>query len=164
MELRKITAASIETALDKAKHYRLLNDPDNAESICRDVLATEPNNDQAIALLILALTDQFGEGSARIGEAKTLVPKLASEYDRSYYHGLVCERAAKSVLATHRPGSQDDAYDWLREAMDHFDRAQRAATDDRNDDPVLRWNACARLIEKHHLQPRASDSFRPYDD
>jgi hypothetical protein len=164
MDLRKISKGSVNSALEKAKHYRLLNDPGNAESICRDILQVDPNNDQAIGLLILALSDQFHEGTGQVAEAKSWVEKLSSKYDRSYCHGLVCERAAKAILASHRPGSQQDAHDWIREAMEHFDQAERAATDEGNDDPILRWNACARLIDKHHLTPPVEESFRPYSD
>ncbi len=164
MELRKISKASVPSALDKAKHYRLLNDPANAESICRDILDVDPGNQNAIALLVLALTDQFDGGSADIAEAKSHVAKVASEYERSYCSGLVCERAGKTILATHRPGAQHDAFEWFQQAMQHFDHAEQLATDDANDDPILRWNSCARLILKHHLTPNPEEAFRPYGD
>jgi hypothetical protein len=32
-----------------------------------------------------------------------------------------------------------------------------------NDDPLLRWNACARLIKGHdHVAPGAEDDFHPF--
>jgi hypothetical protein len=164
MELRKISLESIPAALDKAKHYRLLQDPTNAESICRDVLDIDPSNQPATAQLILALTDQFDGGSALINDAKTYAARLESDYDRSYFGGLICERAGKATIAGHRPGWQHEAYAWLRQAMQHFDRAENLADDPSNDDPILRWNACARLIQKHHLTPPADDEFRPYGD
>lgn len=164
MQLRKISKASVPAALEKAKHYRFLNDPANAESICRDVLDVDPGNQSAIALLVLALTDQFAGGSADIAEAKSQIAKLSSEYERNYFSGLVCERVGKTILASHRPGSQHDAFDWFQQAMQQFDRAEQLATDDGNDDPILRWNSCARLIHKHHLTPHPEESFRPYGD
>lgn len=164
MEIRKISKSSVALALDKAKHYRLLNDPTNAESICRDILDVDPGNQLALSSLILALTDQFHAGSERIAEAKSLVNQLHSEYDRQYHRGLICERAGKTTLAAHRPGCQHEAYEWFQEAMQCFDRAEKLSTDDHNDDPILRWNSCARLIQKHRLTARADESFRPYGD
>jgi hypothetical protein len=164
MELRKISPGSAAAALDKARHYRLLNDPENAESICRDILSIEPENQAALTCLVLALTDQFDGGSTRINETKELLAKLQSPYEQAYLNGLVCERAAKVILASHRPGSQNAAHDWFRQAMASFDQAEQLATDESNDDPILRWNSCARLINKHHLEPGADDSFRAYGD
>ena len=73
LELQPISAAAVPRAVAKAKHYRLLNEPAEAESICRDVLSAQPDNDQVMVVLLLALTDQFGvaprwargEGSCR---------------------------------------------------------------------------------------------------
>ena len=32
-----------------------------------------------------------------------------------------------------------------------------------NDEALLRWNACARLINEHdHIQPHVEDDFVPY--
>jgi hypothetical protein len=39
-----------------------LNEPLEAESICRDVLEIEPDHQEALAALLLALTDQFTRG------------------------------------------------------------------------------------------------------
>ena len=164
MELRNISVGSTKSALDKARHYRLLNDPENAESICHDVLQVEPGNQAALVCLILSLTDQFDGGSSRINEAKEFVAQLTSDYDRAYLNGLICERAAKVILASHRPGSRHDAFHWFTEAMTHFDRAEQLATDEANDDPILRWNSCARLINKHNLEARPEESFHAYGD
>jgi hypothetical protein len=164
MELRKISADSIPTALQKARHYRLLNDPENAESICRDILEIEPENQPALACLVLALTDQFDGGSAHIAEAQEFAQRIQSEYERCYLLGLISERNAKQLLTSHRPDLLHDAFDWFQDAMRHFDQAERLATDEDNDDPILRWNSCVRLIEKHRLAPRAADTFRPYGD
>ena len=42
--LKPISQASITGALAKAERYRLLNEPNEAESICRDILEVEPDN------------------------------------------------------------------------------------------------------------------------
>ena len=60
-ELKHLSAAAIPRALEKAERYRLLNEPWEAESICLDVLSVEPQNQQALVMLILALTDAFAE-------------------------------------------------------------------------------------------------------
>ena len=57
--LRSISNATIPAAVKKAEHYRLLNDAEQAESICLDVLAVDPDHEQALVVLILAITDKF---------------------------------------------------------------------------------------------------------
>lgn len=39
-------------------------------------------------------------------------------------------------------------YDWLREAMEHYERAEKLCPPG-NDDALLRWNTCARVIMEH---------------
>ena len=65
--LRSISKAAIPAAVKKAEHYRLLNDPEQAESICLDILAVDPDNQQALVVLILAITDQFGRSDGPLG-------------------------------------------------------------------------------------------------
>jgi len=62
--LKTISKEGIPEALSKAERYRLLNEPGEAESICRDVMAVEPDHQGALRLLGLALTDQFVGGAA----------------------------------------------------------------------------------------------------
>ena len=57
--LKPISRDSIETALAKAERYRLLNEPNEAESICRDILEIDSANRQARISLVLAL--EFGQ-------------------------------------------------------------------------------------------------------
>ena len=61
-ELRPISAEAVPKAIEKAKHYRLLSEPAEAESICRDILDIQPANQETMVVLVLALTDQFGSG------------------------------------------------------------------------------------------------------
>ena len=58
-ELKRISKDAVPAALEKALRYRLLNEPLESESICRDVLATDSKNQEALVTLLLALTDQF---------------------------------------------------------------------------------------------------------
>src|SRR5437588_507742 len=58
-ELKTLTREAIPAALEKAVRYRLLNEPEQAESICEDVLRIDPENQEALATLVLALTDRL---------------------------------------------------------------------------------------------------------
>ena len=79
-ELKKLSTAAIPAALERAERYRLLNEPAQAESICQDILAVEPDNRQAIVLLILALSDQFSENIVdNQDHAWSLLPRLNDE-------------------------------------------------------------------------------------
>ena len=145
-ELRPLSADAIPGALAKAERYRLLNEGGEAESICLDVLAVEPEHQGALTMLILALTDQFaGEGTAHVAaRARDLVPQLRDEYARAYYGALIKERRARVYAST---GSSSLASSWLLEALDEFDRAI-ALRPPGNDDAVLRWNACVRTLAR----------------
>lgn len=145
--LKPLSKEAVPAALAKAERYRLLNEPGEAESICLDVLEIDPGNQDAAVMLLLALTDQFPhESSTRaIARAGDLASQLADDYDRAYYSGIVLERRAKTVLQHQRYGATINAVEWLREAMALYERAE-AIRPAHNDDAVLRWNACARLL------------------
>jgi tetratricopeptide (TPR) repeat protein len=145
--LKPLSKDAIPSALAKAERYRLLNEPGEAESICLDVLQVDPDNQDALITLLLALTDQFPHESSLkvIGRAVDLAARLKEEYDRAYYSGIIRERRAKAVLHHERYGAAAAAVEWLREAMAFFERAETISPA-RNDDAVLRWNACARLM------------------
>lgn len=151
-ELKPISKESIPRALEKVERYRLLNEPAEAESICRDILKIDPDNQDALIMFILTLTDQFNQGvSGR--EAHALVPHIKDDYKREYYRGIILEREAKAALSRALPGSNFDAYEWLEDAMEAFEKADNLSASD-NDDAILRWNACARTIERYKLAPR----------
>ena len=69
-ELKQLSREAIPTALDKALRYRLLEEPNEAESICQDILSIEPDNQQALVVLLLALT--FCPGSTTSTNALTM--------------------------------------------------------------------------------------------
>src|SRR5262245_44644007 len=99
LEPKRLTREGIPRALERAERYRFLNEPVEAESICLDVLAADPQNEQALVTLLLALTDQFDEGSAdALHQARELLPRLRSDYEQAYYAGLISERRAKAQL------------------------------------------------------------------
>ena len=147
VRLKPLSKEAIPSALAKAERYRLLNEPGEAESICLDILEIDRDNRDAQITLLLALTDQFPhESSTRaVARAGEVARALTDEYDRAYYSGIVRERRAKAVLQHHRYGATATAIEWLREAMEFFERAETVRPPN-NDDALLRWNACARLL------------------
>lgn len=162
---KPISRAGVPGALEKAERYRLLNEPSEAESICRDVLAVDPGNQAATIMLLLAITDQFGQGAAE-GErrARELLPQITDGYKRAYYEGVVCERRGRAHLRSEHAGSGELAYEWLRRAMDCYEKAESLRPDG-NDEAILRWNTCARIIAaRSDVRPRAAEAYEPSFD
>jgi hypothetical protein len=150
-ELKLISRESVPVALEKAERYRLLKEPWMAESICRDILQADPENNRAVVVLLLAITDQF-DTHLDMNEAYQLRDRIPDQYDKQYYSGLICERKGKAILCRSAP-DESLAYEWLREAMDHYEKAEAIRPQD-NDDSILRWNTCVRLIIRYRLVPR----------
>ena len=149
MDLKPITIAGVPAALQKAERYRLLNDSACAESICLDVLEVDPENQSALIALLLSITDQFDEEpSEGLQRARAVLPRLKDEYKRAYYAGIICERRAKAQLRRHTLGAADVAADWFRQAMEWYETAE-ALRPSGNDESILRWNTCARLLSRH---------------
>jgi hypothetical protein len=146
-ELKRIAPESIPEALAKVERYRLLNEPSLAESICLDILAAAPENQEALIALLLARTDQFGVGASQ-SSALELLERIESEYARAYYGGIVWERVAHHHLRQGRPNSPSAAYHALRKAMEFYEQAE-ALRPPGNDDAILRWNTCARIIMRN---------------
>ncbi|MFB3816250.1 MAG: hypothetical protein ACE147_01185 [Candidatus Methylomirabilales bacterium] len=146
-QLKSLSRDAIPRSLEMAERYRLLNEPAQAESICLDVLRIDPENQRALITLFLSLTDQFDSGPAEtMRQARELLTRLRSPYDRAYYEGILYERQARAILRT-KPGSEATAYQWLRRAMQLYEEAE-ALRSPGNDNALLRWNACARLMMK----------------
>ena len=159
-ELKPLSKEGIDAALGKAEHYRLLNHPQLAESICLDILEVDKGNQKATVVLLLALTDQFGQSSSHTAKrALDLANSLKDEYSKIYYTGIVHERQGAAALASSSPGTDFDAYEWYREAMQFFENAN--AINKGENDPILRWNTCARIIMGHHLKERPAEGYHP---
>jgi hypothetical protein len=163
-ELKPITRDGVAAALQKAERYRLLNEPTAAESICRDVLECDPDNQQALVMLVLALSDQFaatGEAAAGVRAARDVLAQVRDEYKRAYYGGIICERRAKAQMRRGAPGSEEIAYDWFREAMEWYEQAERLRPAG-NDAAILRWNTCARILNRSdHVRPHQEPDYEP---
>jgi hypothetical protein len=153
-ELKPLRAEAIPAALAKAERYRLLNEPEQAESICQDVLRTQPGNQQAITLYLLAITDTFRPTHAPdVWRARALLDQLSSDYDRCYYAGIVEERLARAKLESGGPLAPQEAFEGFSRAMRWYTEAETLRPAG-NDDAILRWNSCARvLMENPHLRP-----------
>jgi len=143
--LKRILPSGIYAALQMADKYRELNQPAEASSLCRDVLVVDPDQQLALRILGLALTDQLEPSSgARFAEAQQVFARLRDPYERAFYGGIACERQAKAQLAAHIP---------LRSVKPLFDQAlacyaeAEALRPPGNDDPILRWNSCVRTLQ-----------------
>jgi hypothetical protein len=162
-DLKWLSHEAIPAALEKAHRYRLLNEPEQAESICEDVLRLDSNNQDALVTLILAKTDRFGSSPPvppRV--VRELLPRLHSDYERAYYAGIIAEREGISWLHSGQPRSGEAAYVCFREAMRYFEKAEKLRPP-ANDDAILRWNSCARMIMKHpDVAPTEELSTRSY--
>jgi hypothetical protein len=162
-DLKPLSPSAVPAALAKAERYRLLNEPTQAASICEDILRVDPDNAAARVALILALSDELDgpEPGAALARARTLIAELPGEYERAYYSGILLERRALAQISQGAAGSGFLAYDGLREAMEWFEKAEALRPPD-NDDAILRWNACARvLMQNPHLRPRAEERDLP---
>ena len=159
--LKPISSDSVDTALARAERSRLLNEPQDAESICRDILHIDPENREARVSLVLALTDQLHQDKSAFSHAWSLIPALPSEYDRAYYSGIIWERRAKAVYGSGARGIAGEVYGWLIRAMQLFEEAERLRPTG-NDEAILRWNACVRFLERHkELQPKTEEIREP---
>jgi hypothetical protein len=156
-ELKRLSSEAVPAALERALRYRLLNEPAEAESICHDVLEIDPENQEALVMLLLAITDRLGKGyGVGVTESQEVLSRLRDQYERAYYTGIVCERQGKAQLRQGYPGAGHDAYEFLREAMTWFEKAE-ALRPPKNDDALLHWNTCARIIMRNQLAPRAEE-------
>src|SRR5438046_8344733 len=90
-------------------------------------------------------------------QAQQLLDRLSSEYERAYYAGIICERKAKARLHHGGPGAGFNAFDLFREAMSWFEKAESIRPAG-NDDALLRWNTCARIIARNNLGPRPQEN------
>ncbi|MFC4874194.1 hypothetical protein [Negadavirga shengliensis] len=159
-KLKSISPDGIPRALEKAERYRLLNEPAEAESICRDILAIQDDHQDALVVFILSLCDQFGTGLGD-NEAREAINKLTDKYKQAYYTGIVKEKLAKAIINRGGFGSNFDAYDWIQEAMEAFENAASCRPSG-NDEAILRYNACVRTIDRYKLSRRQRESREPF--
>lgn len=152
-ELKKLPKGEVSTALAMAQSCRDVSEPEEAASICLDVLQMDPGNQDALVLLLLARTDLLERGApGGVDRAREPLSNLDSEYHREYYSGIICERQARYLLGSRGRHTSFVAWDWFQYALDHFETAARLAPE--RVEPPLRFNACVRLIEDNrHCVP-----------
>jgi tetratricopeptide (TPR) repeat protein len=143
-ELKRISKTGITEAIAKAELYQSLSEPEEAESICRDILAIEPQHQLALRLLGLALTDQFTGASDRYREAEATFEQLNDRYERLYYAGILYERRAKAQIHAGQPSHT--LLPLFEQALRSFAEAEKIRPAG-NDDAILRWNRCVRLLQ-----------------
>lgn len=147
MELKKVPPSALADALDKARHYRVLGEPNQAESICLDILAAEPEHQDARKTLILALSDQFERHLLeRFNRACNELERLTDDYDRCYHEGILYERRGRAQLRRQGVRGGAGAREWLDRAIQCYEEAHELAPE--KADPVLRYNTCVRMIEQ----------------
>jgi tetratricopeptide (TPR) repeat protein len=153
LTLHRISTDTIPAALEKANQYRSLLEPEQAESICLDILEVQPDHHDAQIILILALTDQFTHSGKAldINRVLNLIDGLPDEYERLYFKGLVSERTARAMMLESM--SRSFAYDYFRKAMQLYEQAEKIHPK-HNPDALLRWNSCLRTLRRERLQPR----------
>jgi hypothetical protein len=148
-ELKMLSKEAIPAALQKAERYRLLGEPYEAESICLDILQVEPDQQEALIMLLLALTDEFEtEFNPAFTKARELLDRLGDAHCRAYYSGIISERRAKAHLTRGGPAAGQLAYQWLRKAMADYELALTQCSPG-NQDALLRWNTCARILNEN---------------
>ena len=79
---------------------------------------------------------------------RELLPRLSGEYAQSYYAGIIDEREGIAWMRSGTPRAGSAAYQCFRHAMTHFETAESLRPEG-NDDALLRWNSCARMIADH---------------
>ena len=113
--IKKISTESIPRAIKKAQRYRLLNEPRESESICRDILAVDKDNQEATVMLLLSITDQFHTIDVTIDQANEVLEQLVGAFERAYYGGVIAERWGKAL---HEAGyASEDTFELFSSAM-----------------------------------------------
>ena len=160
-DLKRISKEAIPRAIQKAERYRLLNQSWATESICLDILEIDAGNQPVLVMLLLALTDQFASETYDLTRrAQALLGRITDPYQRAYYEGIIHERLAHAQLAHTALQAEAMAYESLRSAMDAFERAEPLRTPG-NDDAILRWNTCARTLERLRMVEQTEGQYEP---
>ncbi|HEX9484723.1 MAG TPA: hypothetical protein VF929_09075 [Gemmatimonadaceae bacterium] len=160
-ELKPISREAIPRALQKAERYRLLNQSWATESICQDVLEADPSHQQALVMLLLSLTDQFGSEPRELARrARAVLARLADPYQRHYYDGIISERLGHAQLVQGAMHAEAMAEESLRAAMRSFEQAE-GLRQPGNDDAILRWNTCVRTLERLRVHEESGEPHEP---
>jgi tetratricopeptide (TPR) repeat protein len=161
-KFKTISKETIPAAFERAERYRLMNEPLDAESICHDILNVDPNNQQALRTLLLALSEQFETNLyPPYDKAVGILTRLMDDYTKTFYEGIIYERRAKALMKRHGLGTGRLAYAWFKKAMNCYEKAIELSPS-RNDDAALRWNSCARIIIQNSDVEPESQKFEEH--
>ena len=161
-QLKTISPEAIPRATQKAERYRLLNQSWATESICLDILEVDPGNQQVLVMFLLSLTDQFAAEPGDLAKrAHAVLERLTDEYQRSYYAGIIDERLGHAKLEHGAMHAEAIAYNTFRAAMASFERAEQLRQPG-NDDAILRWNTCARTLDRLRLRDDSEVQYEPH--
>lgn len=153
---------AVPAALRRALRHLLLQEPAEAEVLCREVLRFDPANPRAATLLIRSLARQIrGLRTPEVALALEALALLPSAEERSYHSGLICEAQGRAVLEQGGPASGFRAFDSLHEAMRWYARVLEAGSV-RSGEAGVRWQACAFLIQRHRLVGETEDAGEPF--
>ena len=161
MNLKVISPEAVPRALELVERYRLLNEAEQAESICRDILAIDPNNQSASRMLLLSICDQFDERrDLVVQDAQSVAANLADDYERHYFTGIIYERYGRAKMLEKQPYTV--VSDRVSRAMEEFEKAEalRPAHDDA---AILRWNTCVRMLERLPVTDRVAPEAEAFD-
>ena len=156
-DLKPLSKEAIPNAIDRAKQYRSLLQPWHAESICRDVQAVDPENQQNLIILFLAITDQFSseKHAKNIKDAEEIMNQFKDGYQQEYAKGIMYERLASAALNMGGARSGYIAYYHLQDALNWYEKSTK--NPEKNQESILRWNTCVRMIERLNLKPAPDD-------
>jgi hypothetical protein len=162
LKLKTISKSGIGEAIAKAELYRYLNEPEEAESICRDILVADPHHMLGLRTLGLTITDQFtGAPGDRYAEVEKIFQSLKDPYEKQYYTGLLCERRVKAQLRAGR--APHTLLPLLERALQCFAEAEKIHPPG-NDDAILRWNRCVRLLQSQpEFESEEATSLEAWD-
>ena len=157
-DLKPLSKDAIPKAIDRAKQYRQLNQPWHAESICRDVLAVDPDHQQNLIILFLAITDQFSneKHGKSMRDAEEIIDLLRDGYQKDYARGIVFERQAMAAIRRGGPRANYIAYYHILKALDNYEKSGKSHPD-KNEESVLRYNTCVRMIKEFDLKAAPDD-------
>ena len=140
--VKRISTAGIAEAIAKAELYRSLSEPEEAESICRDILTIEPQHQLALRLLGLPDRSVHRSWVRSYREAEEIFQQLN---DRMNGTTTLGSRTSDARKRSSKPGNCLLTVQALRTGSYLSQRLRNSPAE--NDDAILRWNRCVRLLQ-----------------
>ena len=148
MELKTLEKADLDAALATAQASWSEMRADDVESICLDILEADPENQNALELLLRSRIELLKKGLPQgVAHAEELIPRLESDFDKAFFSGMLREGQARYLIEKRGKQSSNVAYSWFRHAMDNFEEAH--SKDPGRIEAQLHWNACLRTLKNN---------------